>query len=122
MFELAGIDRTWYAIESKWPNNSNYGIERWGSEWILYFTERGEKYTQEYFPTEDAACAELYRKVVLSFARPEVDTESHAVILTCPSCRNKLRVPQVQKTLLISCRLCNHKIQVDIPSILRDEE
>jgi hypothetical protein len=53
----------------------NIGIEGSGSNWIVFYSERGSKNDQSTFSTEDTACdnfLERINKYLISSGRPEL--------------------------------------------------
>ena len=53
-----------YNLDGIGRKDERYCIELIGKEWVVYFTERGTRTTEEKFNTEEAACKYLIEQLI----------------------------------------------------------
>ncbi len=53
-----------YNLDGIGRKDERFCIELIGNEWVVYFTERGIRTTEEKFSTEDAACRYLIEQLI----------------------------------------------------------
>ena len=57
-----GIDPSRYSLKGGTPEDG-FAMKREGTRWIVYYSERGGRYSIEKFTTEDAACRYLLSRL-----------------------------------------------------------
>jgi hypothetical protein len=58
-----GIRRRSYSLDGRFADDC-YCIERTAGGWAVFYAERGNRNDEKWFHTEDAACAELLRRIL----------------------------------------------------------
>jgi len=58
-----GIPTNWYLLENHGIKEDKICIETEGSQWIVYYSERGKKYDVSSFGDESSACEEMLRRL-----------------------------------------------------------
>lgn len=58
-----GILSNWYSIENHGIKEAKICIEAEGSQWSVYYSERGVKYDVAFFSEESSACEEMLRRL-----------------------------------------------------------
>jgi hypothetical protein len=62
LLERENIPDHFYSLNGGFPYDA-WCIAETPSGWEVYYTERGEKYQIENFPTEGEACERLYQRI-----------------------------------------------------------
>lgn len=61
--QAEGVPADAYDLDGGTPNEA-HTLERRENGWAVYYSERGQRTSEKVFDTEDAACAELYRRIM----------------------------------------------------------
>jgi hypothetical protein len=59
--QAAGVDPTSYSLEG--DRHEALCLMAWGQEWRVFVSERGQRFDEQAFATEDEACVEFLKRL-----------------------------------------------------------
>jgi hypothetical protein len=62
ILEIAQIDPTLYSLEGE--RHEALSLVPWGQSWQVFLSERGVRYEERTFDTEDAACIDFLKRLL----------------------------------------------------------
>ncbi len=62
LFEKNHVPAHYYSFDSR-VGSDTYVLEHRSDDWLLYYTERGNRFEEQQFVTEDEACRAMLAKV-----------------------------------------------------------
>jgi len=60
----ANVPQSYYNLDGIGETDQKMCLEHVSDGWVVYYTERGQRFDEIFFKNEEDACGELYKRLV----------------------------------------------------------